>query len=254
MMIPKKTWPAVRFLEQVGQVTKLIFETFYFVIRGEIDPRETVKQMLALGVQSIPIVLIISGFTGMVFSLQVSQEFERFGMASLIGQLLGLAIVRELGPVLTGVVVAGRAGSAIAAELGTMKVTEQVDALKALATSPVQYLVVPRFVACVIMLPILTVFSNVIGMFGGYLIAVYQIGVLPQVFFESSINFLSLYDLFGSFLKATIFGVIIAFSSCVQGLTTEKGAQGVGDSAIAAVVNGMIGIFIVNYFLSVLLF
>ena len=112
----------------------------------------------------------------MVFSLQVSQEFARFGAASLIGQLLGLAVVRELAPVLTGVVVAGRAGSAIAAELGTMKVTEQVDALKALATSPVQYLVVPRFLACAIMVPILTIFANLIGVFGGYLVSVYQVG------------------------------------------------------------------------------
>lgn len=253
-MMPKKTWSVMRLLEQVGQVTKLIIETLYYVIRGEIDFKEVVKQMLALGVKSIPIVLIVSGFTGMVFSLQVSQEFERFGMASLIGQLLSLAVVRELGPVLTGIVVAGRAGSAIAAEIGTMKITEQVDALRALATSPTQYLVVPRFMACLIMLPVLTVFANLAGMFGGYLVAVYQIGIVPQVFFESSINFLRLYDLFCSLFKAAVFGVLIAFASCAEGLNTEKGAQGVGDSAIAAVVSGMIGIFVVNYFLSFLLF
>lgn len=177
-MMPKITGPVIRFFEQVGQVTKLILETLYYVICGEIDFKEVVKQMLALGVQSIPIVLTVSGFTGMVFSLQVSQEFERFGAASLIGQLLSLAVVRELGPVLTGVVVAGRAGSAIAAEIGTMKITEQVDALRALATSPTQYLVVPRFMACLIMLPVLTVFANLFGMIGGYLVAVYQIGVV----------------------------------------------------------------------------
>lgn len=253
-MMPKITGPVIRFFEQVGQVTKLILETLYYVICGEIDFKEVVKQMLALGVQSIPIVLTVSGFTGMVFSLQVSQEFERFGAASLIGQLLSLAVVRELGPVLTGVVVAGRAGSAIAAEIGTMKITEQVDALRALATSPTQYLVVPRFMACLIMLPVLTVFANLFGMIGGYLVAVYQIGVVPQVFFESSVNFIRLYDLFCSLIKAAVFGVIIVFASCVQGLNTEKGAQGVGDSAIASVVNGMIGVFIANYFLSLVLF
>ncbi len=243
-----------RFFESLGQLTQLIGETLYYVMRGDVEFRNTLKQMVALGVESIPIVFIISGFTGMVFSLQVSQEFQRFGVTSLIGQLLGLAIVRELGPVLTGVVVAGRAGSAIAAELGTMKVTEQVDALKALATSPIQYLVAPRFLACVIMVPVLTVFANLIGLLGGYIVAVYQVGVIPQVFFESAISFLEIYDLFASLLKASIFGVIIVLAGCHKGLNTNKGAQGVGDATISSVVSGMMGIFIANYILSALLF
>ncbi len=243
----------IGFLERIGSITRLLVETLYYVIRGDVEFRPTINQMVALGVKSIPLVLVISGFTGMVFSLQVAKTLESFGAASLIGQLLSIAIIRELGPVLTGVVVAGRAGSAIAAELGTMKVTEQVDALRALATSPVQYLVAPRFVASIIMVPVLTVFSNVIGMYGGFLIAVNQIGIIPRVFYESAVNFLSPYDLFCSLIKAVIFGIIIVMAGCVNGLKTGKGAAGVGSSTIMAVVNGMISIFIVNYFLSALM-
>ena len=135
----------IKFFENVGKIARLIAESIYHVVRGDVEFKNTTQQMVSLGVRSIPLVLIISGFTGMVFSLQVAQELKRFGAESFIGQLLGLAIIRELGAVLTGVVVAGRAGSAIAAELGAMKVTEQIDALEAMATSPVQYLVAPPF-------------------------------------------------------------------------------------------------------------
>lgn len=243
-----------RWLEQIGQLGQMIGETLYHLAIGNVDLRDTFKQMVTLGVDSIPIVLVISGFTGMVFSLQVSQEFDRFGAASLIGRLLGMAVTREFGPVLTGVVVAGRAGSAIAAELGTMKVTEQVDALRALAESPVQYLVAPRFLACAVMVPVLTVFAILIGTAGGYFVAVHQVGIVPAVFIESMTTHLVLWDLVGSMIKAAVFGVLIAVVSCYRGLQTERGAQGVGDSTIASVVTGMISIFVTNYVLSALLY
>lgn len=243
-----------RWLEQIGQLGQMIGETLYHLAIGNVDLRDTLKQMVTLGVDSIPIVLVISGFTGMVFSLQVSQEFDRFGAASLIGRLLGVAVTREFGPVLTGVVVAGRAGSAIAAELGTMKVTEQVDALRALAESPVQYLVAPRFLACAVMVPVLTVFAILIGTAGGYFVAVHQVGIVPAVFIESMTTHLVLWDLVGSMIKAAVFGVLIAVVSCYRGLQTERGAQGVGDSTIASVVTGMISIFVTNYVLSALLY
>ncbi len=241
-------------LFQIGRIGQMIGETLYYILSGRVNLKETFKQMTALGVESIPIVFVISGFTGMVFSLQVSQEFARFGAAALIGQILGIAIVRELAPVLTGVVVAGRAGAAIAAELGTMKVTEQVDALRALGTSPVQYLVAPRFLACVIMVPILTVFANLVGMLGGYFIAVYQVGVISEVFYEMTVLYLTFYDVAVSLMKALVFGIIIVTVSCDRGLRTERGAQGVGDSAISAVVGSMIAVFIANYFLSAFFF
>jgi len=243
----------IKFLERVGQVARLIVETVYYIFRGDVELKITVKQMVELGVKSIPLVLIINGFTGMVFSLQVAQELKAFGAESLIGQLLGLAIIRELGAVLTGVVVAGRAGSAIAAEIGTMKVTEQIDALKALAADPVQYLVAPRFFACMIMVPALTVFAHLIGMFGGFVVAVNQVGIIPMVFYQSSIRSISFYDICCSLIKAAVFGIIVAISGCVQGLKTERGAQGVGTATISAVVSSMIGIFICNYFLSALM-
>ena len=243
----------IRFFENVGQIARLIMESIYHIFRGEVEFKNTAQQMVGLGVRSIPLVLIISGFTGMVFSLQVAQELKRFGAESFIAQLLGLAIIRELGAVLTGVVVAGRAGSAIAAELGAMKVTEQIDALKALATSPVQYLVVPRLIACMIMVPALTVFAHLIGMLGGYVVAVNQVGIVPLVYYQSSIQSISLYDISCSLIKAAVFGIIVAIAGCYHGLTTTKGAQGVGTATIAAVVSSMIGIFISNYFLSALM-
>lgn len=246
--------PFLVFLAAIGRVGGLLGETVYYVLRGDVDLRDTIRQMTALGVESLPIVFVISGFTGMVFSLQVSQEFARFGAASMIGQVLGIAIVRELAPVLTGVVVAGRAGSAIAAELGTMKVTEQVDALRALGTSPNQYLVAPRFLACAVMVPVLTIFANLVGLLGGYLVAVYQVGVIPEVFYEMTVSYLRLYDIGVSIAKALVFGIVIVTASCYRGLRTEKGAQGVGDAAISAVVSGMIAVFVANYFLSALFF
>lgn len=242
------------FLERLGQLTLLVFETLYYIVTGKVELKPTIKQMVALGVESLPIACIISGFTGMVFSLQVSQEFDKFGAASLIGQLLAMAIIRELAPVLTGVVVAGRAGSAIAAEIGTMKVTEQVDALRALASSPAQYLVAPRLLACAIMVPILTIFGIIMGLLGGYVVAVYQVGVIPQVFYESAIAELGLYDLFVSLFKGFVFGMMIVVISCYKGLYAERGAQGVGDATISSVVSGMIALFIANYFLTALFY
>ncbi|HKM16835.1 MAG: ABC transporter permease [Firmicutes bacterium] len=243
----------IRFFENVGQIARLIMEAFYHIVRGDVEFKNTTQQMVALGVRSIPLVLIINGFTGMVFSLQVAQEMKRFGAESFIGQLLGLAVIRELGAVLTGVVVAGRAGSAIAAELGAMNVTEQIDALKAMATSPVQYLVVPRVIACMIMVPALTVFAHLIGMTGGYVVATNQVGIIPMVFYQSSIRAINIYDILCSLVKAAVFGIIVAIAGCYHGLNTTKGAQGVGTATIAAVVSSMIGIFISNYFLSALM-
>ena len=243
----------IKFFENVGKIARLIAESIYHVVRGDVEFKNTTQQMVSLGVRSIPLVLIISGFTGMVFSLQVAQELKRFGAESFIGQLLGLAIIRELGAVLTGVVVAGRAGSAIAAELGAMKVTEQIDALEAMATSPVQYLVAPRLIACMIMVPVLTVFAHLMGMTGGYVVATSQVGIIPMVFYQSSIRAIRFYDIFCSLVKAAVFGMIVAVAGCYHGLNTNKGAQGVGKATIAAVVSSMIGIFISNYFLSALM-
>ena len=243
----------IRVLEKIGQIARLIVETLLYIVRGEVNLRDTAKQMIELGVKSLPLVLVISGFTGMVFSLQVATELRSFGAESLIGQLLALAIVRELGSLLTGVVVAARAGSAIAAELGTMQVTEQIDALKALATSPVQYLVAPRFLACLIMVPVLSIFSNLIGMYGGFVVAVSQVGIIPRVYYLSAIRSVSIYDLFCSLGKAAVFGVIIVVAGCIQGLNTNKGAQGVGSATISSVVSSIIAIFVSNYFLSALM-
>lgn len=244
----------IRRIERLGRVAQLIGETLALLLRGRIDRRETLNHMVNLGVDSLPLVLVVSGFTGMVFSFQVSQEFSRFGLTSLIGQLMGMAVIRELGPVLAGVAIAGRVGSAIAAELGSMKVTDQVDALRSLATDPVEYLVVPRVVACAVMVPVLTVFSNVIAMLGGYFIAVYGFRVLPVVFWEGATVFVGVRDLVGSLIKGLVFGVLVAVIGSDCGLNTEQGAQGVGQATFSAVVLGLTTVFIANYFLSLLWF
>ncbi len=241
-------------LERLGRTAQLIGATFSLLLRGRIDRRELVHHMVTLGVDSLPLILVVSGFTGMVFSFQVSQEFNRFGLTSMIGQLMGMAVIRELGPVLAGVAVAGRAGSAIAAEIGSMKVTDQVDALRALATDPVEYLVVPRVAACALMVPVLTVFSNVVAIIGGYLVAVFGFRVVPVVFWEGTAAFVGLWDLVGSLVKGLVFGLLVALIGSDCGLKTSQGAQGVGRAAFSAVVSSLTAVFAANYFVSLLWF
>lgn len=244
----------IKRLERLGRMAQLLVETFSLLLRGRIDWREVFSHMVSLGVDSLPLVLLISGFTGMVFSFQVSQEFSRLGLASLSGQLMGMAVIRELGPVLAGVAIAGRAGSAIAAEIGSMKVTDQVDALRSLATDPVEYLVVPRTVACAVMVSVLTIFSNAISLFGGYLVAVYGFRVVPVVFWDGAAQFVSTWDLVGSLVKGLAFGILVALIGSDCGLNASEGAQGVGRATFSAVVSSLVAVFAADYVLSLLWF
>lgn len=240
-------------LEHYGRIVLLTAETFYHLPRG-IKMRHVIQQMAHLGVDSLPIVLLTILFTGMVMTVQTAQEFVKYGAQSSVGGVVAIAMGRELAPVLTGVVVAGRVGAAITAEIGSMKVTEQIDALRVMATNPVAYLVVPRFLACVFMTPLLVVFANVIGTVGGYLVATLYAGLSSFTYFHSIEVFTVVNDLTGGLIKAMVFGGIVAIIGCYKGLTAGQGAEGVGRATTGSVVSSMIMIFISNYFLSLLLY
>ena len=192
--------------------------------------------MAHLGADTLPIVLLTILFTGMVLTLQTAQEFIKYGAQSSVGGVVAIAMGRELAPVLTGVVTAGRVGAAITAEIGSMKVTEQIDALKVMATNPVAYLVVPRLIACVLMLPLLVVFADMIGTFGGYLVATLYADINSLTYFQSIKVFTVVNDVTGGLIKGAVFGAIIALVGCYKGLTAPNGAVGVGKATTGSVV------------------
>lgn len=223
------------------------------LLAGKIHRRNTLEQMAVVGPESLLITLLVAAVIGMVFSIEVTREFVSLGAGSTVGGVLAIALGRELAPILSAVVLAGRVGSAFAAEIGTMRVTEQIDALYVLKTDPIDYLVIPRVVACCLMLPVLTVFSFLIGMLGGMVMAE-PYGISPTVFLNSARNFLSVWDLCTSPIKGFVFGALIAIIGCSWGLTTTGGAKGVGQSTTTAVVTSLLAIFISNFFLSWLMF
>lgn len=230
----------------------LTCESIGFVLTGALNFRHTLFQMAEIGVNSLPIVMLTVGFSGMVLSFYTSAEGLRLGATQYVGGLVALTMFRELGPVITAVVVAARAGSAMAAELGSMVVTEQVDALKAMATNPVEYLVVPRVLASLIMMPLLGLFADVVGVAGGYFVAV-QVGVPSSGYIESVRRLATLQDLFLGLTKMVPFALIVSLVSCHQGLATRGGAQGVGRMTTSAVVLSVVMIYAADFFLSLLL-
>ncbi len=241
-------------LEALGSVVMLAGEVLRQVLSGRIHWRNAFVQMAFVGVGSLPIAILTGLSVGMVFTLQIANEFIRFGATSVIGGVSAIALVRELGPTLTGVVVAGRVGAAIAAELGTMKVTEQIDALVAMAADPIRFLVVPRVIACILMLPLLAFLADFVGIAGGLGIAVGVKGISSQTYLTSLQQLLGPDDITKGLIKAMIFGAVVGVIGCHQGLNTSNGAQGVGKATTNAVVYSLLTIFALNYFLSAWLF
>jgi phospholipid/cholesterol/gamma-HCH transport system permease protein len=220
----------------------------------KINHQNAIEQMSDVGAGSLVITLLTAISVGMVFTIQVSREFINFGAGSAVGGVLAIALTRELAPLLTAVIVAGRVGSAFAAEIGTMQVTEQIDALYMLKTDPIDYLVIPRLIACCLMLPALTLFSIITGLLGGMAIASSFYGISQTAFLDSARNFLEVWDLCSAAIKAGVFGGIIATIGCSWGLTTTGGAKGVGESTTSAVVTALLSIFLINFFLSWVMF
>lgn len=240
-------------LTEMGRVVTFLAQTLRWSVSRPFYVRNLLKQMEQIGVNSIPVVLTTALSTGMVLALQSYTGFKRFGAESLIGTVVSLSMTRELGPVLTGLMVAGRAGAAMAAELGTMKVTEQIDALETLATNPMRYLVVPRFVASTIMMFFLTILGMVIGISGGYFVGVKVLGTNPVTYINQSINNTEVKDIWFGLVKALVFGAVIGLIGCYKGFNAEGGAEGVGKATTGAVVVSCMLILILDYFLSALL-
>lgn len=229
-------------------------QVFLHLLQGKIHRRNTLEQMSLVGPESASIALVTAAFVGMVFTIQVAREFINFGAASTVGGVLALALARELCPVLTAVVVAGRVGSAFAAEIGTMRVTEQIDALYMLKTDPIDYLVTPRVLACGLMVPILSLMSLGVGLAGGVFIAQALYDIDSSVFLTSVQTFMDVWDIVSSLIKAFLFGAVIAVIGCSWGLTTTGGAKGVGQSTTTAVVTSLLAVFVLNFFLSWMMF
>jgi phospholipid/cholesterol/gamma-HCH transport system permease protein len=244
----------LRLLEELGRFFQMLGATAAWVVRPPYDVPEHFRQMVRVGVDSIPVVFLTTLFTGMVMALQTFNGFARFHAEDFVGSVVALSLTRELAPVLTALMVTGRVGSAMAAELGTMRVTEQIDALTALGTEPVQYLVVPRVAASILMMPLLVMLGDAVGMYGGYLVAVQLLGANPVTYIDNSFQFLEVSDVTSGIVKAAVFGLIFSLVACVRGYYTEGGAEGVGRSTTRAVVAGSLAVLFADFFLTKLLF
>jgi phospholipid/cholesterol/gamma-HCH transport system permease protein len=245
----------LRVLEEFGRVFQILGKVAGWTVRPTYDIPELFRQMVRVGYDSIPVVFLTTLFTGMVMALQTVEGFQRFHAESLVGSVVALSLTRELSPVLSALMVTGRVGSSMAAELGTMRVTEQIDALTALGTEPVQYLMVPRIVASILMLPLLVIMGDAVGIGGGYLVAVRLLGVNPVQYWENSFQYLHVKeDIVSGLIKAAAFGLIFSLIACVRGYYTTGGAEGVGRSTTSAVVSGSLSVLVADFFLTKLLF
>ncbi len=239
----KRSWSAVL----------LSGKAIFFLFTRRLDFNSSIEQMMEVGPASLVIAMITAAVIGMVFTIQVAREFLALGAGSAVGGILAIALARELSPIMMAIVVAGRVGSAFAAEIGTMRVTEQIDALYMLKTDPVEYLVIPRLVACCIMVPALSILSLIVGLAGGLFVA-QMYGIADTVFLDSVNNFLTVWDLICGPIKGIVFGALIAVIGCSWGLTTSGGAKGVGKSTTASVVTAFLAIFVSNLFMSWIMF
>ncbi|HYQ96615.1 MAG TPA: ABC transporter permease [Candidatus Eisenbacteria bacterium] len=241
-------------LRDTGEVIFLLGDVIRELPRGLGKVPLVVQQMVAIGIGSMPLTVIVALFTGAVAAVQASYQFRDYVPMIYLGTVIGKSVVIELGPVLTALVVGGRVGASIAAELGTMRVTEQVDAMEAMGISPTRYLVVPRVVAATLMLPVLTIFADVVAIFGGYLVAVLTLDVSSHTFTSGLRLYFHLRDVFSGLIKSVFFGAIISMMGCYYGLRSEGGAEGVGVATTHAVVASCLLILIVDFLLASFLF
>lgn len=240
-------------VEGFGRFVCFCGSTAAWTLRDLRRPRRwrlILPQLYVVGTLSIPVVMLTGAFIGMVLAIELFAQFSNFGQETKLGGVIGLSVVSHLGPVLAAVMLAGRVGGAFAAELGTMSVTEQVDALKVMGTSPVGYLVVPRVLACLVMIPIMTVFSDLTGVLGGWAITVGLFGVTNHEFWANSASFVGLYDISAGLAKGLMFGLAIGLVCCYKGFHCTAGAQGVGRATTDAFVTSFVAIIILNFFLA----
>lgn len=245
---------SLNFLAILGSAVIFSFHAIVGIFIPPYYLKQVVDNLLEIGFYSLPVVGMTAIFTGAVLVLQSYVGFSRFSAEGSIPNVVVLSITRELGPVLAGLMVAGRVGAAMAAEIATMKVTEQIDALSTLAVNPIKYLVSPRIVASVITLPCLVVVADIIGIFGGYMVATEKLGFNKAIYLKNTMNFLEFIDVFSGLVKAAIFGLIIALTGCYNGYNASKGAEGVGAATTNAVVSASVLILIFNYITTELFF
>lgn len=245
---------ALSFFAVVGRLTLFAIEAVSHCLRPPFYLRSIGRQLIDIGYYSLPVVGLTAIFTGMVLALQSYVGFARFSAEGAIANVVVVSITRELGPVLAGLMVAGRIGAAMAAEIGTMRVTEQLDALTTLSTNPMKYLVAPRLIAGVIVLPLLVIVANIIGIFGGFIVAVYKLGFNPANYLQNTFEALHVDDVVSGLVKAAAFGFIISLMGCYHGYTSRGGAQGVGQATTSAVVSASILILCFDYVLTELFF
>ena len=242
------------FLAAIGDLTLFAGRAIALGVSGPFYPRAIVRQMVDIGYYSLPVVGLTAIFTGMVLALQSHTGFSRFEAESAVATIVVLSMTRELGPVLAGLMVAGRVGASMAAELGTMRVTEQIDALTTLSTDPYKYLVWPRLLAGLLMLPLLVMVADVIGVFGGYIVGIYKLGFGPYEYINRTFEFLETQDVVSGLVKAAVFGFLVALMGCYQGYHSAGGAQGVGAATTKAVVSASILILTANYVVTEIFF
>ncbi len=239
---------------EIGDFMMTSSETVMHCFRPPYRLGLLVQQMDFIGVGSLFIIILTGTFTGAVFTLQTLYAFSMFSMESMVGATVALALARELSPVLASLMITGRAGSAMATELGTMRVTEQIDALTSMAVNPVQYLFVPRFLASLVMFPLMTMTFNMVGVWGSYLVGVQMWGVDPGNFRAKIVWYVTSHDVISGLIKAAVFGGFVSLMSCYKGYRAEGGARGVGTATTQAVVVGSVSIMILDYFLTVLMY
>lgn len=225
----------------------VLYWLFFGPFKGKAAQRKGIfQQMVFVGLRSVVLVFFVDFFTGIVLAMQTAYQLEKMGAVIYVASLVAISLCRELSPVLTGLVVAGRAGSAIAAELGSMKVTEQVEALDTMSISPTRYLCVSRFLALLVMMPCLVILGNISGIFGGFLVGTGSLNINPDLYMQTTFKHLALKDIYIGLLKAGVFGVIIALISCYEGLNTKGGAEGVGRATTRSVVASFISIILAD--------
>ena len=244
----------ITFITNTGRVGLFFVESMIQFFHPPWYGRQIGIQFIKIGYFSLPVVGLTAIFTGMVLALQSYTGFSRFSAEGAVATVVVLSMTRELGPVLAGLMVAGRVGAAMAAEIGTMRVTEQIDALTTLSVNPLQYLVVPRLIAGVLVVPLLVLTADIIGVFGGYLVSVYQLGFNPGNYLQKTLQYLEFQDVISGLIKASAFGFIISLMGCYHGYHSARGAEGVGRATTSAVVGSSILILCMNYALTAILF
>jgi phospholipid/cholesterol/gamma-HCH transport system permease protein len=237
----------------VGDVSQFFFRTLSWIARRKPRADSLLPNFYQIGVLSLPVVALTGTFIGMVLAVQSHSQFRLLHLETRLGAVINMSLVRELGPVLAATMLAGRVGSAMAAELGTMRVTEQIDALASMGANPIQYLVVPRFLACLVLIPTLTIMADFMGVVGGAAYSIYGLGIDSNHYWQNSQDYVSAFDLFSGVFKSLFFGAAIALVSCYRGFHCDPGAEGVGRAATSAFVISFVLILVLDFFLGIAL-